>query len=411
LIEQLSLSCIGVSYKKADVASRGKFSLSLKAQQQLLEKAKEQHIRSITVHSTCNRTEIYAHGADVNMLIDLLCSFSHGNRNAFDQIGYVLLNENALLQLFRVGTGLDSQILGDFEIIAQLKKSFIRSKENGLLDPLFERLFNSVIQASKRIKNETKISSGSTSVSFASVRYILDHIENADQKNILLFGMGKIGRNTCENLVKHTQNDHIVLINRTRERAEKMAGKFKLIVKDYADLPVEIRKADIVIVATGAEQPTLSKSLIHSEKPLLVLDLSIPKNVDDDVLELPNVTRVHIDELSRITDNTLAERQKEIPMAEKIIGQIIQEFSDWLQTRSFAPTVQALKLMMEEIEEQELVQQQKKHPHLNRQEATLLSQHLIQKITNRVANHMRKSENTAESVKTIQDVFNIPSNG
>ena len=172
--------------------------------------------------------------------------------------------------------------------------------------------------------------------------------------------MGKIGRNTCENLVKHTQNDHIVLINRTRERAEKMAGKFKLIVKDYADLPVEIRKADIVIVATGAEQPTLSKSLIHSEKPLLVLDLSIPKNVDDDVLELPNVTRVHIDELSRITDNTLAERQKEIPMAEKIIGQVIQEFSDWLQTRSFAPTVQALKLMMEEIEEQELVQQQKK---------------------------------------------------
>ncbi|MBT7458741.1 MAG: NAD(P)-binding domain-containing protein, partial [Flavobacteriaceae bacterium] len=264
MIEQLSLSCIGVSYKKADVASRGKFSLSLKAQQQLLEKAKEQHIRSITVHSTCNRTEIYAHGADVNMLIDLLCSFSHGNRNAFDQIGYVLQNENALLQLFRVGTGLDSQILGDFEIIAQLKKSFIRSKENGLLDPLFERLFNSVIQASKRIKNETKISSGSTSVSFASVRYILDHIENADQKNILLFGMGKIGRNTCENLVKHTQNDHIVLINRTRERAEKMAGKFKLIVKDYADLPVEIRKADIVIVATGAEQPTLSKSLIHS---------------------------------------------------------------------------------------------------------------------------------------------------
>jgi glutamyl-tRNA reductase len=120
-------------------------------------------------------------------------------------------------------------------------------------------LFNSVIQASKRIKNETKISSGSTSVSFASVRYILDHIENADQKNILLFGMGKIGRNTCENLVKHTQNDHIVLINRTRERAEKMAGKFKLIVKDYADLPVEIRKADIVYCSHGRRATNLVK--------------------------------------------------------------------------------------------------------------------------------------------------------
>ena len=409
MTNQLSLSCIGVSYKKADVASRGQFSLSLRAQQKLLEAAQTKQIQSITVHSTCNRTEIYAHGAETKELVELLCTFSQGTPNVFSKIGYVLKDEDALSHLFRVGTGLDSQILGDFEIIAQLKKSFIRSKKMGLLDSLFERLFNSVILASKRIKNETQISSGTTSVSYASVRYILDHIDNPDQKNILLFGMGKIGRNTCENLVKHTQNDHIVLINRTRKRAEKMAVKFKLIVKDYADLPVEIRKADIIIVATGAEKPTLSKSLIHTESPLLVLDLSIPKNVDDDVLDLPNVTRIHIDELSRITDNTLVERQKEIPKAEAIIEEVVEEFTDWLGTRSFAPTVQALKQMMEKLEQQALAQHQKKHPHLKSEEATLLSQHLIQKITNRVANHMRNSENTAESVKTIQDVFNIPS--
>ena len=398
-----------MSYKKADVASRGQFSLSLRAQQKILEAAQTKQIQSITVHSTCNRTEIYAHGAETKELVELLCTFSQGTPNVFSKIGYVLKDEDALSHLFRVGTGLDSQILGDFEIIAQLKKSFIRSKKMGLLDSLFERLFNSVILASKRIKNETQISSGTTSVSYASVRYILDHIDNPDQKNILLFGMGKIGRNTCENLVKHTQNDHIVLINRTRKRAEKMAVKFKLIVKDYADLPVEIRKADIIIVATGAEKPTLSKSLIHTESPLLVLDLSIPKNVDDDVLDLPNVTRIHIDELSSMTDNTLFERQKEIPKAEAIIEEVVKEFTDWLGTRSFAPTVQALKQMMEKLEQQALAQHQKKHPHLKSEEATLLSQHLIQKITNRVANHMRNSENTAESVKTIQEVFNIPS--
>ncbi len=398
-----------MSYKKADVASRGQFSLSLRAQQKLLEAAQTKQIQSITVHSTCNRTEIYAHGAETKELVELLCTFSQGTPNVFSKIGYVLKDEDALSHLFRVGTGLDSQILGDFEIIAQLKKSFIRSKKMGLLDSLFERLFNSVILASKRIKNETQISSGTTSVSYASVRYILDHIDNPDQKNILLFGMGKIGRNTCENLVKHTQNDHIVLINRTRKRAEKMAVKFKLIVKDYADLPVEIRKADIIIVATGAEKPTLSKSLIHTESPLLVLDLSIPKNVDDDVLDLPNVTRIHIDELSSMTDNTLFERQKEIPKAKAIIEEVVKEFTNWLGTRSFAPTVQALKQMMEKLEQQALAQHQKKHPHLKSEEATLLSQHLIQKITNRVANHMRNSENTAESVKTIQDVFNIPS--
>ena len=398
-----------MSYKKADVASRGQFSLSLRAQQKLLEAAQTKQIQSITVHSTCNRTEIYAHGAETKELVELLCTFSQGTPDVFSKIGYVLKDKDALNHLFRVGTGLDSQILGDFEIIAQLKKSFIRSKKMGLLDSLFERLFNSVIQASKRIKNETHISSGTTSVSYAAVRYILDHIDNPDQKNILLFGMGKIGRNTCENLVKHTQNDHIVLINRTRKRAEKMAVKFKLIVKDYADLPVEIRKADIIIVATGAEKPTLSKSLIHTESPLLVLDLSIPQNVDDDVLDLPNVTRIHIDELSSMTDNTLFERQKEIPKAKAIIEEVVKEFTNWLGTRSFAPTVQALKQMMEKLEQQALAQHQKKYPHLKSEEATLLSQHLIQKITNRVANHMRNSENTAESVKTIQDVFNIPS--
>jgi glutamyl-tRNA reductase len=107
--------------------------------------------------------------------------------------------------LFRVGTGLDSQILGDFEIISQLRNGFIKSKKHDITNPFLERLVNAVIQASKRIKNETQISSGATSVSFASVQYILREVENVSEKNILSFGTGKIGRNTCENLVKHTK--------------------------------------------------------------------------------------------------------------------------------------------------------------------------------------------------------------
>lgn len=401
------LYCIGVSYKKADVAARGRFSLSSSAQTLLLEEGKRLQMEALTVQSTCNRTELYAYGASSQELIDLLCAFSNGAKEQFQEVGYVYHGSKAINHLFRVGTGLDSQILGDFEIIAQLKKSFSRSKKYGLINPLFERLFTSVIQASKRIKNETKLSSGATSVSYVSVRYMLDRIPNIDQKNILLFGLGKIGRNTCENLVKHTQNDHITLINRTRNRAEKLAGKFKLIVKDYAELPVEIRKADVVVVATGAEQPTLSKSLIHTDKPLLILDLSIPKNVDDDVLDLPNVTRLHLDELSKMTDATLEERKKYIPKAKSINEAVKTDFYAWLDTRKFAPTVKALKEMMEALSRQELLQQQKKHPHLDPKEATLVSQFLIQKITNRIANHIRESDNREDSLKTIQEVFNL----
>ena len=128
--------------------------------------------------------------------------------------------------IFKVGTGLDSQILGDFEIIAQLNNSFLRSKKLNAVNPSFERLFNMIKHASKRIKNETKISSGATSVSYAAVRYILDNISDLTSKRILLFGTGKIGRNTCENLVKHTSNKHITLINRSEEKAKLIAGKF-----------------------------------------------------------------------------------------------------------------------------------------------------------------------------------------
>ena len=142
-------------------------------------------------------------------------------------------NEQAVTHLFKVGTGLDSQILGDFEIISQIKQAFRRSKAMKLSNVFLERLVNAVIQASKRIKNQTEISSGATSVSFASVRYLLENVPQISEKNILLFGTGKIGRNTCENLVKHTSNKHITLINRTRATAEEIAGKFELNVKGY----------------------------------------------------------------------------------------------------------------------------------------------------------------------------------
>ena len=399
--------CVGVSYKKADMEFRGRFNLSKISINHLLTEAKKNGFTSLVANSTCNRTELYGFIDHPDELIALLCKHSFGSKETFNQIGYIYRAEIAVDHLFRVGTGLDSQILGDFEIIAQLKKSFNQSKKFNLLGPLMERLVNCVIQASKRIKTETKLSSGSTSVSYVSVRYMLDHIENIHTKNILLFGLGKIGRNTCENLIKHTQNNKITLINRTRNRAEKIAGKFKLIVKDYADLPVEIRKADVLVVATGAEKPTIAKALIHSDKPLLILDLSIPKNVDDNVLELPNVKRLHLDDLSKMADKNIAERQKEIPLAEAIIVEVKNEFNDWLDTRKFAPTLKALKELMLEIEQQALDQQQKKHPDFNKNQALALSQHLIQKLTNRVANHMRESDKSEENIKVVQEVFNL----
>jgi len=178
---------------------------------------------------------------------------------SFEEVGYTFKNQDAINHIFRVGGGLDSQILGDFEIIGQLKLAFRKSKAQQLINPYMERLINAVIQASKRIKTETDLSSGATSVSFASVQYILENFERNSSQRITLFGTGKIGRNTCENLIKHTDNKEITLINRTKNKAELIAGKFDLVVKDYAQLEEQIAQSDILIVATGAQNPTVSK--------------------------------------------------------------------------------------------------------------------------------------------------------
>jgi len=159
-----SFYTIGLNYKKADAKVRGKFSLDEHSMNQLLHKAKEQDIDSILATSTCNRTELHGFAQHPFQLIKLLCEHSNGTVEEFQEVAYVYKNNEAIGHLFRVGTGLDSQILGDFEIISQLKQSFNRSKKLGLANPFIERLCNAVIQASKRIKNETEISSGATSV-------------------------------------------------------------------------------------------------------------------------------------------------------------------------------------------------------------------------------------------------------
>ena len=407
MTKHTSFYAIGLSYKKADAAIRGKFSLDTNAKSTLLMQAEAEGIESLIVTSTCNRTEIYGFANHPYELIKLLCENSQGTVEEFQEVAYIYKNQDAVSHMFRVGTGLDSQILGDFEIISQLKIAFTQSKSNGLANSFMERLVNSVIQASKKIKTDTEISSGATSVSFASVQYIIKNVEDISNKNILLFGTGKIGRNTCENLVKHTKHDHITLINRTKDKAEKLAKKLDVVVKDYADLQLELQKADIVVVATGAQNPTVDKAILNLKKPLLILDLSIPKNVNENVQEIDGVTLIHLDHLSQITDETLENRKLHIPAAEEIIDEIKEEFMAWTKNRKFAPTIQALKEKLNAIKESELNVQRKKASNFNEEQAELIGNRIIQKITNHFVNHLKHGNSMDEGIEWIEKVFQL----
>lgn len=399
---------VGLSYKKADAVVRGKFSLDTKAQNNLLLQAKEEGIQSLIVTSTCNRTEIYGFAEHPFQLIKLICENSNGTVEEFQKVGFVYKNQEAVNHMFRVGTGLDSQILGDFEIISQLKNSFSESKQHGLINTYLDRLINMVIVASKKIKNDTEISSGATSVSFAAVRYIMKNVAHISEKNILLFGTGKIGRNTCENLVKHTKNEHITLINRTKDKAQKIANKLNVIVKDYAELHLELQKADVVVVATGAQNPTVDNAILNLKKPLLILDLSIPKNVHENVCQNEHVTLIHMDHLAEMTDETLEKRKLQIPAAERIIETYKEEFMTWTKARKFAPTIHALKEKLNAIKLSEMDYQSKKIADFNEAQAEIISNRIIQKITTHFANHLKHDETMVdESIGWIEKVFQI----
>lgn len=399
--------CIGLSYQKADATMRGMFSLTPENKDRLLSQAKSEGFEELLVISTCNRTELYGYAEHPFQLIQLLCENSNGSVDDFQKVGYVIKNKEAVHHLFEVGTGLDSQILGDFEIIGQIKQAFNLSRDKGLANAFLERLMNCVINASKRIKNETTLSSGAASVSFTAVQYIMQNIPEVSQKNILLFGVGKIGRNTCENLIKHTQNEHITLINRTREKAEQIAGKFNVIVKDFNELRNEISKADVLIVATGAATPTVYKDFINPAQPILILDLSIPKNVEEQVATLPNVTLLHMDELSKRKDEALERRKEAIPQALEIVEEVKEEFFQWLDNRKFAPTIKALKAKLESLKEAEMDFQRKKIENFNEQQAEMISNRIIQKITTQFVNHLKDTSSVDESISWVQEVFQL----
>ena len=395
---------IGINYKNADLDTRGLFSLSDLQLHSLFLEAKEKKLNEILIINTCNRTEIFGWNNNTEDFINLLCKHSNGDIKTFEKYGYIITGKKAIKHLFRVGTGLDSQILGDFEIIGQIKQSLNRSKRLNLVSGRLERLVNSVIHASKKIKNQTKLSSGATSVAYASVQYIIKNVKNISKKKIVLFGVGKIGRNTCENLLKHTKNEHIVLINRTKEKAEKIALKFPVLVKPYGELTSEISNADVLIVATSSSNPTITKDLIFNSKNLLILDLSIPRNVETQINELNNIKVVHLDELSQITDSTIEKRKKHIPRAELIINSNIKDYILWLSQRKFSPTLKSFKEQVTQLKKEKL-----NCPHNNF--FSDKAEEIAEKITGQVASFLKENPNKVpETIDLINKFLKVESN-
>ncbi|MAC87572.1 MAG: glutamyl-tRNA reductase [Gammaproteobacteria bacterium] len=405
--QQRNLYNIGVSYKKADAHTRGRYSLSKDNQIKLLKEAKEIGFEGIFILSTCNRTEITGFAEHPYQLIQLLCKYSDGNVEEFARISNVYKGNEAVNQLFRIGTGLESQILGDYEIVGQLKLAFKLAKKYQTINAHLERLINLVLQASKKVKNTTQLSSGTTSVSYAAVQYIIQNIPSYNSKNIVVFGLGKMGKHTCKNLAEYTKNKAVCLINRTEEKAISFVKEHTSIRNSSIEnLTQEIANSDILIVSTGSDTPTVTKEHLSIDKEILILDLSMPENVDISLSEFENVSLVNVDELSKITLETLSTRQKEVPKAEEIIEVHKEEFNDWLNNRKLVPAINALKDSLEAIQKDEINFQKKKIKNFDETQAEILTNRFIQKITTQFVKHLKEEETSVnDSIQIMSKVF------
>ncbi len=400
---------VGLSYKKADVKTRGQFSISKSNQLLLLKEAKKFGVDGVFILSTCNRTEIMGFANHPYELISLLCKYSKGSVEEFVKVSNVYKSKDAIRHLFNIATGLDSQILGDYEIVGQLKASFLMAKKQNTLNPYLERLTNLVLQASKKVKNYTNLSSGTTSVSYAAVQYIIDKVSGYENKNILVYGLGDIGKNTCKNLIQYTSNNNIVLVNRTESKAQEFHKTYgEVRVSAIENLSEEIEKADILIVSVGADVPVITQENFMSGNELLVLDLSMPQIVAPNVSELEHIHLVNIDELSKITNKTIAEREKEIPKAEFIINEYKSEFMEWIDHRKFTPAVNALKSSLVSIQNDAIDFQSKKTQGFNTDHAEVITSRLIQKITTQFVKHLKADDTSVDqSIDVITKMFDF----
>jgi glutamyl-tRNA reductase len=340
----------GINYKKTDALVRSSFAISMEQYQKILELAPSYGLSELFVLSTCNRTEIYAFAEDADLLIDLLCTQTMGAKELFRDLAYVKKGIPALQHLFSVSAGLDSQILGDYEIVGQIKQAMKFAKEKKLVGAFLDRILNCVLQSSRVIKNQTALSDGTVSVSFAAVQYIRQNLTDVSDKKILLIGTGKIGRNTCRNLVDYLAASNITLINRTEEKAAELATDLGLHYAPISKLDEYIRLSDIILVATNAEEPVIQKRHLANESSKLIIDLSIPYNVEKQARELPGIMLVDVDELSKLKDETLQKREAEVPKAWCIIEEHLRELLEWCEMRKHVPVLKAVKTKLKEIQ-------------------------------------------------------------
>ncbi len=401
---------VGINHWKAPVQVRECFSLTEGQRENLLDEAREIGLDNLIVLSTCNRTELFGITPDEKQFEDLLVRHTKGDIETFKSYGFALHGEKAVQHLYRVTVGLDAQILGDLQIVKQVKEAYEASKSYNLVEGELHRLFQSIFRTHKRVRTETDLGYGAASVAYAAVQFARRHIDNWQEKNILLLGTGKIGKVTCKNLVGLGASQ-LTLINRNKERADDLADRYSLTVSGFENLVDEVSRADLILVATGAPHPILNKSHFPTNGQAhrqVLLDLSVPRNVDTDVEELEQVQLVNMDQLNDATDESFRIREQSVPAAEAIIADEFNAYLDWLSEQKVVPTIVALTRKLNEIRDEELERYRHQFPEEVVGRLELVTHRIVNRIAAHSIDHLKANKESPEELtRMVQSMFKL----
>jgi glutamyl-tRNA reductase len=362
---------IGLSHKTAPVELRERLNFTSNALRAVLthfdathhRQAHLEDVREGIVLSTCNRLEVYALVRDPETasreIIDLLSRSCDMLAEIFARHLYSLQDEPAIHHLFRVAAGLDSMVLGEPQILGQITDAYEAALSQGAAGTVLSALFRAAIHTGKRVRTETKIGINPASISSVTASLAQRLLGDLSQRRVLLLGAGEMGAIAVRALHRRGASS-ITVANRTFENAEQLAQEWGGKAITFQQLPQALVTADIVISCTGAPHTVLNRDLIEPAmavrptRPLFLIDIAVPRDIDPNVIEVANVHLRDIDDLQSQADDNVREREMEIPLVETIVATEVTQFLDWLSSLDVVSTITDLRKQIEQLRQSEL---------------------------------------------------------
>jgi glutamyl-tRNA reductase len=360
----MNIVLIGMNHKTAPLEIREKLAFSCgDGVDPLQEIMKGPQVMEALYLSTCNRVEVLANTLEMNEAVESVKGFilSHGNLapGEMERCLYVHCGSDAVRHLFRVASSLDSLVMGEPQILGQVKDAYRQCVEGKASGVILNKLLHQAFRVAKRVRTETAIAQNAVSVSFAAVelaKKILGHLQG---RTILLVGAGEMSELAARHLIQHGA-ERIIVANRTYARAVRLAEEFHGIPVDFEHLEEKLQEVDIVISSTGAAGYIISKEMIQAalhrrkNRLLFLIDIAVPRDIDPAAGEVDNVYLYNIDDLQAVVDENIRGRLKEAEKAEQIIDEEVVKFSEWLNTLEVVPTIVSLREKVEAIMKDEL---------------------------------------------------------